>query len=302
MQHFYISQSNARRSEMKRWFDQIFFWKGSDLGYAPILFSMVVIGLILFINSVIFAPNLTRVTAVMGLWAWVAVSVTIGALIMFVRCSSKDPGYIKTRRGYATDAEDPLLEIDSNQSNWTGNWSQLCPTCKIIRPMRSKHCPTCKRCVEQFDHHCPWISNCVGKKNKRDFFIFLCLGTMSSSLGCAIAIQRIWTLLLPVDSEETWIQHVASEHPGVVAFLLIDAFILLAAATLLIVQAWQVARNITTNEMANARRYGYLRGPDGQFRNPYNHGCLKNCSDFLIHGYTDDNEIAWPPLDQVARH
>ncbi|KAG9135347.1 hypothetical protein Leryth_007121, partial [Lithospermum erythrorhizon] len=73
--------SNARRSEMKRWFDQIFFWKGSDLGYAPILFSMVVIGLILFINSV------TRVTAVMGLWAWVAVSVTIGALIMFVRCS-----------------------------------------------------------------------------------------------------------------------------------------------------------------------------------------------------------------------
>ncbi|GAA0175327.1 hypothetical protein LIER_28517 [Lithospermum erythrorhizon] len=64
----------------------------------------------------------------------------------------------------------------------------------------------------------------------------------------------------------------------------------------------RVARNITTNEMANARRYGYLRGPDGQFRNPYNHGCLKNCSDFLIHGYPDDNEIAWPPLDQVARH
>ncbi|GMP38729.1 hypothetical protein CsSME_00009874 [Camellia sinensis var. sinensis] len=60
--------------------------------------------------------------------------------------------------------DDPLVNIDLNNSSiWTGNWSQLCPTCKIIRPVRSKHCPTCKHCVEQFDHHCPWISNCVGK-------------------------------------------------------------------------------------------------------------------------------------------
>lgn len=291
--------SNARRSEMKRWFDKIFFWKGSALGYAPVLFSLIIIDVIMFANSVIFAPNLTKVTAIVGLWAWIGVSLTIGALLMLVRCSSKNPGYIKTRIGHDTDVEDPLLEIDSDHSVWTGNWSQLCPTCKIIRPMRSKHCPACKRCVEQFDHHCPWISNCVGKRNKRDFFIFLCLGTVSSFIGGFIAIQRIWTLV-PIRAEEMWIRHVASEHPGIVAFLFLDAFIVLAAGTLFIVQAWQIARNITTNEMANARRYGYLRGPDGRFRNPYNHGCLKNCSDFLIHGYTDDNEIAWPPLDLVA--
>lgn len=62
----------------------------------------------------------------------------------------------------------------------------------------------------------------------------------------------------------------------------------------------QIARNITTNELANAIRYGYLRSPDGKFRNPYNHGCRKNCTDFFIRGYTDDDEIAWPPLQQVA--
>lgn len=62
----------------------------------------------------------------------------------------------------------------------------------------------------------------------------------------------------------------------------------------------QIGKNMTTNEVANVMRYGYLRGPDGRFRNPYNHGCWKNCSDFFINGYTDD-EIAWLPLQQAAR-
>lgn len=61
----------------------------------------------------------------------------------------------------------------------------------------------------------------------------------------------------------------------------------------------QIARNITTNEMANAARYSYLRGPDGRFRNPYNHGCRKNCTDFFIHGYINDDEVAWPSLQEA---
>lgn len=62
----------------------------------------------------------------------------------------------------------------------------------------------------------------------------------------------------------------------------------------------QIARNVTTNELANSLRYDYLRGPDGRFRNPYNHGWWKNCVDFLFLGHTDDDDIAWPPLQQVA--
>uniref|UniRef100_A0A2P2M1I4 Protein S-acyltransferase 24-like n=1 Tax=Rhizophora mucronata TaxID=61149 RepID=A0A2P2M1I4_RHIMU len=42
--------------------------------------------------------------------------------------------------------------------------------------------------------------------------------------------------------------------------------------------------------MANAMRYSYLRGPGGHFRNPYDHGFRKNCSDFLINGYIEDVE------------
>ncbi|KAI3521492.1 hypothetical protein L1887_10962 [Cichorium endivia] len=68
---------------------------------------------------------------------------------MFIRCSSKDPGYVNMSGGIKNNAD-----------------------VEIIRPVRSKHCPTCKRCVEQFDHHCPWISNCVGKENKWDFLCY----------------------------------------------------------------------------------------------------------------------------------
>ena len=46
----------------------------------------------------------------------------------------------------------------------------------------------------------------------------------------------------------------------------------------------------STNEMANAMRYSYLRGPSGRFRNPYDHGVRKNCSEFLLKGYHEDIE------------
>ncbi|XAR52983.1 Protein S-acyltransferase [Bertholletia excelsa] len=295
--------SNIQHSQSKHWKDRVCIGRLGDIGYAPILFCVVCINIILFINSVLFASDIPKVTAAIGLWGWTSVSLAVAALMMFYQVSSKDPGYMKTSGtiGSHADGEDPLLNIDlNNSSSWTGNWSQLCPTCKIVRPVRSKHCSTCNRCVDQFDHHCPWISNCVGKRNKWDFFVFLCLGVLASFLGAVVAIQRIWTGVPIWPAGETWIHFVVVRHPGVAAFLVMDAMILIPASTLLILQASHIARNLTTNETMNAVRYGYLRGPDGQFRNPYNYGCRKNCLDFLIHGHTNDDEIAWPPLQQAA--
>ncbi|KAJ6424489.1 hypothetical protein OIU84_025301 [Salix udensis] len=296
--------SNAQRAQSNHWKDKIRSGKMGDVGLAPVLLSIILILIFLFINSVIAAPNLPKVTAVVGLWGWTTLSLAVGSIMMFYRCSSQDPGFVKRLGDLSkdTDSEDPLLNIDLNNSSvWTGNWSQLCPTCKIIRPVRCKHCPTCKRCIEQFDHHCPWISNCVGKRNKRDFFIFICLATSSSFLAAIIAVQRVWTAAQSLHIEESWIRYVVVHHPGVVAFLVLDVIVFIAATTLTTAQASQIARNITTNELANRIRYGYLRGPDGHFRNPYNHGCRKNCADFLVKGYTDDNEIAWPPLQQIPK-
>ncbi|KAL2926791.1 putative protein S-acyltransferase 23 [Bienertia sinuspersici] len=250
-------------------------------------------------------PSLAKVTAGVALWGWTAVSTCVAALIMFYRCSRgnnrdrckgydyalpklfivpsipwvKDPGYIKKSDGSdLRETQDPLLNLDVNNSSlWTGNWSQLCPTCKIIRPLRSKHCPTCKHCIQQFDHHCPWISNCVGKvstvadqvffplltlfdevaesmpsntsvldlKNKWDFFVFLCLGLATSSISGVIAVLRMWTAVPAISTSKTWMHYVIFHHPGVIVFLVIDFLIFVSATTLTVAQSGQVCQRLS---------------------------------------------------------
>ncbi|KAG0530178.1 hypothetical protein BDA96_05G163000 [Sorghum bicolor] len=290
--------SNATKVSFE---DKFFPGKSRKIGYAPFLFAYLVVCLILFLNSIVFAPNFSRITATAGLWSWAAISLFFASQVMFYRVSRKNPGYIKAN-SKRSDPKEPLMEIDlTNSSTWTGNWSQLCPTCKIIRPMRSKHCPICKHCVEQFDHHCPWISNCVGKQNKWDFFVFLWMGIATSFLGAAVGFHRLWTEPIILSSSETWMHFMVTKHPGAVLFMFLDVFLLTGALILTGAQAVQIARNLTTNEVANRSRYTYLRGPDGRFRNPYSRGCQRNCTDFLINGYINDEEIAWPTLQQTVQ-
>lgn len=52
--------------------------------------------------------------------------------------------------------------------------------------------------------------------------------------------------------------------------------------------------------MANSLRYSYLRDAVGQFRNPYDHGCRKNCSDFLVKGYNEDVELVEDSADSLG--
>uniref|UniRef100_A0A0D6QU95 S-acyltransferase n=1 Tax=Araucaria cunninghamii TaxID=56994 RepID=A0A0D6QU95_ARACU len=300
--HVALFLSNARRVFNNRWDERSRLGKIAKLGLAPLLWSMIIALLITYISSVITSSTLMKVTAGVGLWAWSAVFLASGGLFMFYRCSSKDPGYIKTNSNESEnlkDTDDFLLKPElSNPALLAGHWSQLCPTCKIVRPLRSKHCSTCNRCVEQFDHHCPWISNCVGKRNKWEFFMFLCLETSAMLISAIVTFQRLVTDRGAPSSFGPWMNYLAAHHPGALVFFIVDMLLMFGVAMLTGMQASQIARNITTNEMANAVRYSYLKGPGGHFRNPYDHGFRKNCTDFLINGYNDDMEIPWQPLQQ----
>nr|GMC65140.1 protein S-acyltransferase 24 [Ipomoea batatas] len=251
------------------------------------------------------APTLPKLTAGGALFAWLGVFIATSGLVMFYRCSSNDPGYIRMSLHDSHDTKDyePLLKLEMNHPALVaGNWSQLCSTCKIVRPLRAKHCSTCDRCVEQFDHHCPWVSNCIGKKNKWDFFLFLVLEVLAMLITGGVTLTRVLTDPVAPSSFGAWLNHAGTQHIGAIIFLLADFFLFSGVTVLTVTQASQVvsetwgrlliSRNITTNEMANALRYNYLRGPGGRFRNPYDHGCKKNCSDFLINGYNEDIECS----------
>ncbi|XP_062223877.1 protein S-acyltransferase 24-like isoform X1 [Phragmites australis] len=208
-------------------------------------------------------------------------------------CCRKDPGYIsKNIRDTQNQRDDePLLKRGlDNPEILDGNWSQLCITCKIVRPVRSKHCSTCDRCVEQFDHHCPWVSNCIGKRNKWEFFMFLILEVSAMIITGVTAIIRTVGDPASPASFGGWLNYTAMNHSWVVSFVIMDLFLFFGVIALTVIQASQISRNITTNEMANAVRYSYLREPGGRFRNPFDHGVRKNCSDFLLKGYNEDIE------------
>lgn len=289
---------NARRLLEKRWNGNSHFERLSKLGLAPILWFIILLLLVTYIQSVLLTSDLQKLTTSSGLVAWLGVFLASAGLVMFYRCSSKDPGYIKMHGHDSQNMKDdePLLKIEiNNPALVAGNWSQLCATCKIVRPHRAKHCRTCDRCVEQFDHHCPWVSNCVGKKNKWDFFLFLVLEVSAMLVTGAVTLTRILTDPVAPSSFGSWVNHATTHHIGAISFLFVDVFLFFGVAVLTVIQASQISRNITTNEMLNVMRYSYLRGPSGQFRNPYDHGCKKNCSDFLIGGYNEDVECVEDP-------
>jgi len=44
---------------------------------------------------------------------------------------------------------------------------------------------------------------------------------------------------------------------------------------------YQAAKNITTNERLNARRYDYLKDGNGKFCNPFDQGVVTNLKEFF---------------------
>ncbi|KAJ1325480.1 palmitoyltransferase ZDHHC4 [Microdochium nivale] len=68
---------------------------------------------------------------------------------------------------------------------------QVCKTCLLLKPARSKHCSVCKRCVGRMDHHCVFINNCVGYGNQHYFLLLLLTTAWLITYAAALG----WTLV-----------------------------------------------------------------------------------------------------------
>ncbi|ORY61396.1 DHHC palmitoyltransferase-domain-containing protein [Pseudomassariella vexata] len=68
---------------------------------------------------------------------------------------------------------------------------QICRTCQLIKPARSKHCAVCNRCVAKMDHHCIFINNCVGYGNHAHFILLLFTTAVLISYGAILGLSLI---------------------------------------------------------------------------------------------------------------
>ncbi|KAK9823611.1 hypothetical protein WJX72_004215 [[Myrmecia] bisecta] len=255
----------------------------------PVIWSLIIGLVTLFVYQVVQNTSFPPLTVPVAAWSWVVVISASLGLILLYKTTTADPGFVA--HGRQSNSKNTSNSGNGERYNhyksldspalWAGNWSQLCVTCKIVRPLRCKHCGTTDRCVELFDHFCPWVGNCIGKGNRHYFVAFLWLELVALVASAGVAIVRIHSAVRAA----SW----ASAGAGgggiqwAIFFVILDIFVLISVAALAITQASQVARNVTTNELANWHRYKYLRtGPDGSFQNPFDKGCKHNCVEALF--------------------
>ncbi|KAL2929860.1 Protein S-acyltransferase 24 [Bienertia sinuspersici] len=200
---------NARRLLDKRWDSNSRLGKLSKLGLAPVLWFIILLLLLLYAHSVILDAKFPRLTVGFGLFAWLGVFLATAGLVMFYRCSRKDPGYIRMNVHDAQNMKDdePLLKIEiDNPFLLAGNWSQLCTTCK---------------------------------KNKWDFFMFLVLEVVAMIITGLVALIRVVKDPMAPSSFGAWLNHAGTHHVGALSFLLADFFLFFGVAVLTAVQASQ---------------------------------------------------------------
>jgi palmitoyltransferase len=263
------------------------FWR--EKGMAVACFALIV-GLVLtFATRVMLAPGLPPLTGAPYFWSLCVIALASYGLYVMYKVSYCDPGFVKIGHvpagmmreldasgGWREDGSRAELTPETRRLHHpelkAGNWSALCTTCKIVKPWGVKHCSTTNRCVYRFDHYCPWMGNVIGKKNHRDFLIFLCLENAAMAISFCVALGRLNAVGPPM---AWW------THAWIVIFLIWDACVLLPVLGLAAAQTHQAMENITTNELANAHRYAYLRDEHGKFRNPFDRGSkLKNLAGF----------------------
>ncbi|KAF7289334.1 Palmitoyltransferase [Mycena indigotica] len=190
----------------------------------------------------------------------------------FFRAVTLDPGVCPVPN---SDAELKSI-IEDLASEGRLNGQTFCVQCMARKPLRSKHCRICERCVGRHDHHCPWVWNCVGANNHRQFVIFvstLVLGVILFDYLTYSFFSSLDLTALP-DSIPSAEPSASCVLPtSLCALTAIDPFLVSVAiwatlqlswtSILLASQLWQIARQMTTLEVSNLGRYGFMGGRGG---------------------------------------
>ena len=181
----------------------------------------------------------------------------------FIMCLMQSPSLVKDDIEHYNAA----LELIGTAVTDEG-LPNLCHSCRVRRPLRSKHCKIQRRCVNKFDHFCPFVGNTVGRDNYMYFFGLLICHMVAGSMWLATVVYLMrresvsWSLLIFALYSFGWM------------FML---------AGLLQYHSYLIMNNLTTNEHINAHKYSYLKSEIGAFDNPFaKGGCGSNVMDGLF--------------------
>lgn len=108
-------------------------------------------------------------------------------LFLYLACSS-DPGYIT----HENHAQHMSLYPYDHVLFHPGN---VCRTCHLLKPARSKHCSVCKRCIARADHHCLFINSCVGYGNHHWFLLLLISTALLTTYGGLLGLSILSPLM-----------------------------------------------------------------------------------------------------------
>merc|ERR1712032_1668520 len=197
-----------------------------------------------------------------------------------------DPGKVSPMPRGRSGVEVLMRALDTTGDHAV-DISRLCTTTWVLKGLRTKYCVMTGACIEEFDHYCIWLNRAIGKRNHR-LFIVLALCELLTQVA---HLYLLWTLslsgeLIPYKTFRSWILLLVTSYP--LLFIIGVAHSLTAPwiVMLLVFQLQLVTKNLTTNEMLNARRcdHFWMTAPDGMskhYRNPFNKGSVcKNCFDF----------------------
>lgn len=179
----------------------------------------------------------------------------------FFRAVTLDPG---TCPKPANDAELKSI-IEELTSEGRLNGQTFCINCMGRKALRSKHCRVCDKCVARFDHHCPWVWNCVGVNNHRQFIIFVTTLVFGILIFDYLAYNYFSSHLTPLPDADlelcsfpSFICTAVARAPFVLAITAWSTLQLSWTIILWLSQLWQIARQMTTLEVTNLGRYGYM--------------------------------------------